>query len=548
MLIIRSLRRLTWAIFFWYFTLNILLQYNKCRLNYKRITWILIGLVYLTLIPIIFHKPDVEGIPLALWSFLNGSFYHNILLLFISLSTLSNSLVRLLGQHSNLPLIMTFSFLGIIIIGTFLLKLPRCSIHGISWIDSFFVATSAVCVTGLTPVDISSTLTVAGQAVLVALIQIGGLGVMTLTSFFAMLFMQNTSLYNQLAVRDMVSSDSLNSLLSTLLNILGFTLTIEGIGMALIFFSVHGSIGMGLNGELAFSAFHSISAFCNAGFSTFANNLGNPLLHGQNFFFLVITSLIILGGLGFPILINMKELISYQVGRVFRHRVPRLRLVSINTRIVLITTFFLIIFGTFMIAIFEWNNAFSGMPMFDKLVQSLFNAVLPRTAGFSSVNPVNFSVQTLLIVIFLMWIGGASQSTAGGIKVNVFAVVIINLIAVIRRTEKVEIFRREISRDTIRRADATVAISVLILFFFVFLLSMTERDIPLFGLFFECVSALGTVGSTLNVTPHLSGLGKLLISSLMFIGRVGIITLMMGIVKQKKYTKYQYPSDNIFIN
>lgn len=548
LLIIRTLRRLIWVIFFWYFTLNVLLRYNKCCQNYKRITWILIGMLYLTLVPVIFHKPTVEGFPLWVWNFLSGDFYHNILLLFISLSNLSNSLVRLLGRHSNLPLIMAFSFFSIIIVGMLLLKLPRCSVGGISWVDSLFVSTSAVCVTGLTPIDISTTLTVAGKTVLLLLIQIGGLGVMTLTSFFAMFFMRNTSLYNQLAVRDMVSSDSLSSLLSTLLNILGFTLTIEGVGAASIFFSVHGTLGMSMNGELAFSAFHAISAFCNAGFSTLPENLGNPMLSGHNCFFLIISFLIILGGVGFPILINLKELIAYQFGRLFRHGDHLLRLVSINTRIVLITTACLLIFGTVAIAALEWNAALSGLPVADKWVQAFFNATVPRTAGFSSINPVQFSVQTLLIIIFLMWVGGGSQSTAGGIKVNVFAVAIINLIAVVRRTDRVELYDREISRDTVRRADATVVMSIAILFIFVFVLSMTESNIPVFGIFFECVSALGTVGSSLNVTPHLSDIGKLLISLLMFVGRVGIITLMMGVIKQKKYTKYRYPSDNIFIN
>jgi Trk-type K+ transport system membrane component len=549
MLLIMTLRRLVWAIFFWYFTLSILLQYNRCRQTFKKITWILIGLFYLTLVPIIFNKPDVEGFPLWLWNFFDGSFYHNVLMLFISLSSLSNALVRLLGRHTNLSLILAFSFFFLILLGTALLKLPRCSVHGISWVDSLFVATSAVCVTGLTPVDISTTLTTAGQIVLVLLIQIGGLGVMTLTSFFAMFFMRNTSLYNQLAVRDMVSSDSLNSLLSTLLYILGFTLTIEGIGMTAIFFSVHGTLGMGLRGELGFAAFHAISAFCNAGFSILSGNLGNPMImNGHNSFFLIISFLIILGGLGFPVLINLKELLSYHFGRIFHHRVHRFHLVSLNTRIVLITTACLLILGTLSFVMLEWKGAFNGLSGTDKWVQAFFNATIPRTAGFSSIDLTKFSFQAILIFIFLMWVGGGSQSTAGGIKVNVFAVAIINLIAVVRRTDRVEIFGREISRDTVRRSDATLMLSIVVLFIFVFILSATEKNIPVMGIFFECVSAISTVGSSLNVTPHLSEIGKLLISSLMFIGRVGFITLLMGFVKQKKYTKYRYPSDNIFIN
>lgn len=188
--------------------------------------------------------------------------------------------------------------------------LPRCTVNGITWVDSLFTATSAVCVTGLVPVDVSTTFTTGGLVVIILLIQVGGLGVMTLTSFFAMFFMGNTSLYNQLVVRDMVSSNSLGSLLSTLLYILGFTLVIEGIGMISIWFSIHGTLGMTLEGELAFAAFHSISAFCNAGFSiTSWDNLGNSMvMTNHNWLFISVSFLIILGGIGFPILVISKIL------------------------------------------------------------------------------------------------------------------------------------------------------------------------------------------------------------------------------------------------
>jgi Trk-type K+ transport system membrane component len=548
LLLIHTLRRIIWAIFFWYFTLNLLLQYDKCRRDFKRVTWVLITLFYFTLINFLFQRPEVGGFAQWLWDFINGALYHNVLMLFISLTSLSSWLVRLLGRHTNLALIMAFSFLLIILIGTTLLKLPRCSIHGISWIDSLFISTSAVCVTGLSPVDISSTLTPAGQIVLILLIQIGGLGVMTFTSFFAMFFMRNTSLYNQLAVRDMISSDSLNTLLSTLFYIFLFTLTIEGIGMLSIFFSIHDTMNMTVREELAFSAFHSISAFCNAGFSTVHGNLCYPCLRGNNPFFLIISMLIILGGLGFPILINLKTFISNTFHKLFHRHVSHHRLVSLNTRIVLITTALLLVIGTLSLAVLEWNHAFAGMTTASKWTQALFNATLPRTAGFASLDMTTFSAQSLLLIIFLMWVGGGSQSTAGGIKVNVLAVAFINMIAVLRRSDRVEIFGRQISRNTVRHSDAAIVLSMAVLFVYVFVLSLTEPKLPLFGLVFECVSAISTVGSSLNITPQLSSLGKFLIATLMFIGRVGIITLLMGFIQPKKYTKYRYPSDNIFIN
>lgn len=545
-----------WIVFLVDVTLRILLEYKDTRRTFSKLTWILTILLYLTLIPVIFHRPEEEGAILQFWEFLHGKAYHLVLLLVFSFFSLSNGLVRLLGRRTNPSLILAASFLIIIMIGTGLLMLPRCTVNGISWVDSLFISTSAVCVTGLTSVDVASTFTPTGFVVIILLIQIGGLGVMTLTSFFAMFFMGNTSLYNQLVVRDMVSSNSLNSLLSTLVYILAFTLVIEGIGMLAIWGDIHGTMGMDLQEELAFSAFHAISAFCNAGFSTLPGNLGNPLvMTGHNPFFIYISLLIILGGIGFPILVNFKDIILYHLrrlwhflrtwhwdGKRFYH------LYNLNTKIVLIVTFLLLVLGTVGIAVFEWNAAFAGMSVADKWTQAFFNATCPRTAGFTSVDLAGLGVQTLLIYLFLMWVGGGSQSTAGGIKVNAFAVVVLNLVAVLRGTERVEVFGRELSHDSIRRSNATVVMSFGVLLLFVFIISMLEPGTSLLAITFECVSALSTVGSSLNLTPRLGDDSKLLVALLMFVGRVGLITLMLGIIKQKKHTKYQYPSGQIIFN
>ena len=545
-----------WIVFLSDISLRIALEYKDTRQTFSKLTWILTFLLYLTLVPVVFHRPEVEGAIQAVWDFLNGRIYHLALLLMLSFLNLSYGLVRLLGRRTNPSLILAVSFLIIILIGTGLLMLPRSTVAGISWVDSLFISTSAVCVTGLTSVDVASTFTTTGFVIIILLIQIGGLGVMTLTSFFAMFFMGNTSLYNQLVVRDMVSSNSLNSLLSTLVYILGFTLAIEGAGMLAIWSDIHGTMGMDIHEELAFSAFHSISAFCNAGFSTLPGNLGNPLLmSGHNPFYIYISLLIILGGIGFPILVNFKDIILYHIrrfwrflrtwewdGRRFYH------LYNLNTRIVLIVTFLLLVVGTAGIALFEWNASFAGMSVADKWTQAFFNASCPRTAGFSSVDLAGLSVQTLLIYLILMWIGGGSQSTAGGIKVNAFAVVVLNLVAVLRGTERVEVFGRELSYDSIRRSNATVVMSFGVLFVFIFIISILEPKLSLLTVTFECVSVISTVGSSLNATPLLGSDSKLLVALLMFVGRVGLITLMLGIIKQKKNTKYQYPSGQIIIN
>lgn len=544
-----------WIVFLSDISLRIALEYKDTRQTFSKLTWILTFLLYLTLVPVVFHRPEVEGAIQAVWDFLNGRIYHLALLLMLSFLNLSYGLVRLLGRRTNPSLILAVSFLIIILIGTGLLMLPRSTVAGISWVDSLFISTSAVCVTGLTSVDVASTFTTTGFVIIILLIQIGGLGVMTLTSFFAMFFMGNTSLYNQLVVRDMVSSNSLNSLLSTLVYILGFTLAIEGAGMLAIWSDIHGTMGMDIHEELAFSAFHSISAFCNAGFSTLPGNLGNPLLmSGHNPFYIYISLLIILGGIGFPILVNFKDIILYHIrrfwrflrtwewdGRRFYH------LYNLNTRIVLIVTFLLLVVGTAGIALFEWNASFAGMSVADKWTQAFFNASCPRTAGFSSVDLAGLSVQTLLIYLILMWIGGGSQSTAGGIKVNAFAVVVLNLVAVLRGTERVEVFGRELSYDSIRRSNATVVMSFGILFVFIFIISILEPKLSLLTVTFECVSAISTVGSSLNATPLLGNDSKLLVALLMFVGRVGLITLMLGIIKQKKIRSISIRVDRLLL-
>lgn len=552
---LNALYKGVWIVFLISVTSHLLLEYRDTKKNFKSVAWILSILLYLTLVPVIFYEPDAGAVRYV-WLALDSKVYHVILLLLLSLLQLSNGVVRLLGKRTNPSLILASSFFMIILIGTGLLLLPRSTYNGISWVDALFTATSATCVTGLVSVDVPSTFTTEGLIIIILLIQIGGLGVMTLTSFFAMFFMGNTSLYNQLVVRDMVSSDSLGSLLSTLLYILGFTLVIETGGMIALFLNIHGTLGMSLEGELAFAAFHSISAFCNAGFSTLPGNLGNPaLMEGHNLLYITISVLIILGGIGFPILVNFKSIISYYLKRFYRilryrkperHRIPHLY--NLNTKIVLIMTFLLLFIGTVTIAIFDWNHAFAGMSMTDKWVQAFFNATCPRTAGFTSVGLSTFSVQTILLMILLMFIGGASQSTAGGVKVNAFAVIILNLWAILRGNERVEVFGRELSSDSIRRSNATMLMYLVMLFLGVFVLSILEPELSILALTFECTSALSTVGSSLDATPLLSNPSKLIVSFLMFVGRVGMITLLLGIIRQKKVVKYRYPSDNIIIN
>lgn len=554
--LIHTLYHTVWVIFLVTTTIQIVFRQEDSSFKFTPWTWILTILLYLTLLPVVFKKPEETTGVYWVWVFFHHAYYKGTILVLLSFSQLSGILVRLLGKRTNPSLILAGSFLVFILLGTGLLMLPRATYHGISFMDALFTATSATCVTGLVTVDVSSTFTLEGQILIILLIQIGGLGVMTLTSFFAMFFMGNTSLYNQLVVRDMVSSQSLSSLLSTLLYILGFTLVIEAAGMGVIFLSIHGTMGMDIEEELAFSAFHSISAFCNAGFSTLYGNLGNELvLHNHNLLYITISFLVILGGIGFPILVNLYETVSYESKRLYhryvkknKRTIRKIHLYNLNTRIVLIMTAILLVTGTVAIVVFEWNHAFAGMTVTEKWVQGFFNATCPRTAGFSSVGMTTFSVQTLLLMVVLMMIGGGTQSTAGGVKVNVFAVVMLNLRAILIGADKVNIFNRELSHDSIRRSNATLILYLLIVFAGIFGLSILEPQASVMALVFECTSALSTVGSSLDLTPTLGSDSKLIVIVLMFIGRVGVLTLISSLIKQKKITKYKYPSDNIIIN
>ena len=549
------LYRTVWGVFLVQTTMHIGLAYRETLKKYRTFTWVLNILLYLTLIPVIFFEPE-SGALKYFWLFLNNRIFQLILLLLLSLLRLSSGVIGLLGKRTNPSLILAGSFFLIICIGTGLLMLPRCTVDGISWVNALFVSTTAVCVTGLVPVDVATTFTSLGQLVIIILIQIGGLGVMTLTCFFAMFFMGNTSVYNQLAVRDMISSDSLSSLLSTVIYILFFTLVIEGAGMLVLFLSIHGTLGMTMQQEMVFAAFHSISAFCNAGFSTLSENLGNPLvMQHHNLLYITISVLIILGGIGFPILVNFKHIAGYHLKRLFyfirtgkRDRQRIRHLYNLNTKIVLLTTLILLTGGTIAILLFEWNGAFAGMSMPDKWVQAFFNATCPRTAGFTSIGLTSFSLQSLLLMLLLMFIGGAAQSTAGGVKVNAFAAAVLSLFAVIRGKSRVEVFRRQLSVDSIRRSNATLVMYLMILFLGVFVLSVLEPHASLLALVFECTSALSTVGSSLGLTPALGEAGKLFVSLLMFIGRVGVITIVLGFVPPQKHTKYKYPDDNLIIN
>ena len=522
--------RYVWAVFILDRVLLIILEPGHLRSGF---TGVSIGTDILLLLTVL---------PLALPSlgFLGSSVFRDGVLLLLSVLELSKYLTHLLGKRTNPSAVMAISFLVIILIGSLLLIMPNCTIPevNLSWIDSLFTATSAVCVTGLVPIDVAATFTFSGQLIIILLIQIGGLGVMTLTSFFALFFMGEISVGNQMVVKDLISSESLSSIWSTLKHIIAFTFSLEAFGALLIWFSIHGTLGMGLDEEVFFCVFHAVSAFCNAGFSNFAQGLGNPLiLDGNYLIFWTIAFLVIAGGIGYPVLVELKK--------AFERKIRRVSAFSINTRIVLGTTAILLFAGTVLLAAFEWNSAFAGRSTFWKITQAFFNSASPRTAGFTSIDLTAFCTQSALVYMFLMWVGGASQSTAGGIKVNTLAVACLNVLAVMRGQSRIEIHNRELTRNSVHRANATIMVSILVLSVGILLTSIVDPDLSLRAVTFECISALGTVGSSLNATPLLTSAGKVIIILLMFFGRVGILTIVASFFKPRGDKGYRLPKAEI---
>jgi len=547
------------AIFLLTFVCSWVLQFHNTRRDTRPIKWVVDAGLLATAIPLLFPRPENPWIPwadAAVWS----PWFLIVVLLCYSGVVLSQTVIGILGSRTNPSLILATSFIFFILLGSFLLLMPRCTVNGISYVDSLFVATSAVCITGLTPVDVASTFTPLGLTVLGALMQIGALGVMTFTSFFALFFSGNTSIHSQLMVKDMIYSKTINSLLPTLLYILIFTICIEFAGATAIFWSVHDTLGMSVRDELAFAAFHAVSAFCNAGFSNIPGGMSNPaLLSGNQLVYVVLTVLILAGGIGFPILVNARDAIVHQIGRLWncrptgrRGKKKHTRIIHIynmNTKIVLVTTLSLLVAGTILFWIFEGGNSMAGMSPWEKLVQSVFNSITPRSAGFASVNPSGFLNITVVMLMFLMWVGGASQSTAGGIKVNAFAAIILNLRAIVLGRSRVTAFGRTVAPESIRRANAVVTLSILCYVVYSFALMTLEPHIGTRELLFESCSALFTVGSSLGTTALLGSASKVVLCTAMFLGRVGLISLLVGIAGNRRdNAAVGYPTDNIIIN
>ena len=459
----------------------------------------------------IFFK-DAIAHSLPYLSFLTKPLFVYVLLLLLSTIHLSRQTFTLMQTRIKPSLLFLLSFVFVILVGAGLLSLPNATTHRIPFIDALFISTTSVCVTGLTTVDVATSFTHIGHIIIMILIQIGGIGVMTFTSFFALSFMGKSSFTSKMMLKDMLNEDRTGGLFRVILNILFVTLFIEGIGAYFIYMDVRGSLPGGTQQELFYAMFHAVSAFCNAGISTLSGNMYDPLVADKYNLHFWIAMLIIFGGLGFPIVFNYLKLLHHLlmngikilIGKQ-KHYIHTPRIINVHTYIVVISTLILLITGTAFYLFFEYDNTLGDLPLRGKLANAFLGAVTPRTAGFNVADMATLAPPTLMLTLILMVIGAAPMSTGGGLKVTTVFVALVTTLNAAREKDKVEVRKREIAPFAIRRAFAIIMMYFMWVAIATWVLSYTEKGAPLFSLLFEVVSALSTVGLSIDYTPHLRG-------------------------------------------
>ncbi|MCX6239229.1 MAG: hypothetical protein NTY07_17000 [Bacteroidia bacterium] len=474
-----------------------------------------------------------------------------IILFILEISRLKLDLVSKVLNPAQLFMI---SFALIILFGAMLLMMPLSTISPITFVDAFFTATSAVCVTGLTAVDTATRFTFLGKLIVLSLIQIGGIGVMTITSFFGIFFKESSSFREQILLHNFLSEDSINGVLKTLMKVVLITFIIEIVGAAFIYFSLQpGGIGSS-SANLRFAIFHSISAFCNAGFSNLSNNLNDIRVRENYSLHYSVANLIVLGGLGFPVLLNIYNYMKAQAiwlteyAKTRKPYVHRVGMITFNSKLVMTSTFILLVFGTLSFYLLETNFTQKGMDFHGKLAMSYFQSVTPRTAGFNNFSMEALAKPSILIMIFLMWVGASPVSTGGGIKTSTFAIAMLNIIRIIRGKNHIEIHRYEIHEYSVNKAFSIIILSVIIIMIGVFGIFLIDGNYGLLRIVFECFSAFGTVGLSLNLTPLLSDGSKIILILLMYLGRMGCITLLLSMAHSSAgQSLYRYPKENIII-
>lgn len=437
------------------------------------------------------------------------------------------------------------SFLFLIILGTILLMMPEMTtIPGnMAFLDALFTSTSAVCVTGLIVVDTATFFTLKGQIVILILIQLGGFGILSFASFFTLFLGQGVGIRHQAMLQDFLSSESLFTAKGLIRQIVLMTFFIEFCGFVFIYLTWGDQVQFdSLSQKLFFSVFHSISAFCNAGFSLFSNGLYQGLVREAYVMHLVVIGLVILGGIGFPVI---QDIFSIRRMRA-RLRNPW-RDWKLGTKVAVYVSAALLAFGTLLFYLLERNNTLADLTFMEALVTSFFQSTITRTAGFNTVDFGELRLPTYLIVIFLMFIGGSSGSIAGGIKTSTFFLILTSAIATIRGKLKLEIGHNYIGNSLLFRALSIFVFAVGFIALGTLLLTIFEPGIDFIALFFEQVSAFGTVGLSTGITSNLNTYSRLVIIVSMFIGRVGTITFAIAFVSRVSTRNYKYPKAHLMV-
>lgn len=433
----------------------------------------------------------------------------------------------------NPPVTLMLSFLLVIIFGTILLMLPVSSkLNTVTpFMDALFTATSATCVTGLVVVDTGTHFSFFGQMVILMLIQIGGLGIMTISTVFAIILGQRINLKLENIMYQVVGGSYAVNVFQLLKSIVLVTLVIESVGTLLLF--ARFAQDFQPMEALFLSLFHAVSAFCNAGFSPLGNNLVSYV--DSLAVNLVITALIIAGGLGFSVIIDLQH---------HALKKDRARKLNLHTKIVLVTTAFLLVLGFTVFYLAEYNGAMRGFSIHRRILSSWFQSVTLRTAGFNTIDLSQIGKASVLISIVLMFIGASPGSTGGGIKTTSFAVLTLSVISLLKGKRHISVFKRRIHEYNFREATGLIMLSITIILVVLFFLMLVEPH-AFDKLLFEAVSAFGTVGLTLGITPQLTVIGKLLITILMYVGRIGPLTMIYAFSTRAKQININYAEEKI---
>lgn len=435
--------------------------------------------------------------------------------------------------------IIMLSFLIVILVGSLLLALPISSANGepVPYLDALFTATTSVCVTGLVTLPTVTTWSVFGQVVILLLIQIGGLGVITIMSAVMILLHKRMGIGDRLLLQDAFNLNSLSGIIRFVKRVLLGTFLVEGVG-ALLYMTVFVP-EFGVKG-IWISVFTAISAFCNAGIDIIAENslcnyATNPIVN------IVTSLLIIISGIGYIVWWDVMGLAGKK-RRGFRN-------LSLHSKIAITTTLILIFGGGILIFLFEYNNPLTigNLSLFDKIQVSLFQSVTTRTAGFATVPQQDLTNVSSMLCLLLMFIGGSPVGTAGGIKTVTFAVLVVSALATIQNKQEVSLFHRNVSKQTINKAVAVTMMSFAIVFTSTILLSAVT-DADALDVVYETVSATATVGLTRDLTPYLNGAGKAIIIATMYLGRVGPISLALALNSNKKHQNIiKNPTEDISV-